>query len=114
MDNCIFCNIASGDIPTEFLYEDEQVVAFSDIDPKAPHHILIIPRKHIATLNDTSEKENALIGHIINVATKLAKQLGIDEAGYRVLFNCNKGGGQAVFHIHLHLLGGRVMHWPPG
>ncbi len=114
MSDCLFCKIAGGEIESDILYQDDEVIAFNDIDPKAPHHILIIPRKHISTLNDTTESDKALLGHLTIVATKLAKQLGIANDGYRVLFNCNKAGGQAVYHIHLHLLGGRTMTWPPG
>lgn len=114
MSDCIFCKIGNGEIPTEFIYEDDDVLAFEDIDPKAPTHLLIIPRRHIATLNDTTEQDSQLLGRIMHIATKLAKQVGIDEAGYRVVMNCNEGGGQAVFHIHLHLLGGRSLLWPPG
>jgi histidine triad (HIT) family protein len=112
--DCIFCKISSGEMSTDLIYEDDKVIAFNDIDPKAPRHVLIIPRKHIATLNDATNKETELLGHIITVAAKIADDLGIAESGYRVMFNCNKDGGQAVYHIHLHLLGGRALHWPPG
>lgn len=112
--NCIFCQIAEGQIPTELIYQDEQVVAFNDLHPQAPHHILIIPRKHIATLNDITEEDTELLGHLFQTAKHIAKNLNIAESGYRVVMNCNKGAGQAVYHIHLHLLGGRQMHWPPG
>lgn len=111
---CIFCNIVSRELPSETIYEDDQVVAFKDLHPKAPHHLLIIPRKHIETLNDVPEEDTKLLGHMMQTAKKLAKQLNISENGYRVLMNCNKDAGQLVFHIHLHLLGGRTMHWPPG
>lgn len=111
--DCIFCKIAQGEMG-ELIYEDKQVVAFNDIDPKAPHHILIIPREHIATINDTTASHNELLGHMVQVAKNLAQEQGIAEAGYRLVLNCNKGGGQAVYHIHLHLLGGRQMAWPPG
>lgn len=116
MTDCIFCKIIQGEIPAKLVYEDDSVVAFPDIHPKAPHHLLIIPRRHIATLNDLNESEGntMLVGHLMQVAKKLARQLNIAQEGYRVLMNCNAGGGQAVFHIHLHLLGGRLMHWPPG
>ena len=112
--DCIFCNIIKGEIPTTFLYQDEQLVVINDIDPKAPEHKLIIPRKHIATLNDLTNEDTLLAGNMIQTAKNIASQLGISEEGYRLIFNCNRGGGQAVFHIHLHLLGGRSMHWPPG
>ncbi len=116
MQDCIFCKIARGEIPAKLLYQDDQTLAFPDINPKAPQHVLIIPRRHIATLNDLAdnEEDTLLSGHILQVAKHLAADLGIAESGYRVLMNCNEGGGQAVFHIHLHLLGGRTMHWPPG
>ena len=114
MPDCLFCNIANKSIPTAFIYEDEQVLAFNDIDPQAPHHVLIIPRQHISTLNDFKPADTSLAGHLLVVAAQLAKKLGIHDSGYRVLFNCNKEGGQAVYHIHLHLLGGRQLNWPPG
>lgn len=112
--DCIFCKIAAGDMPTEFIYQDEKIVAFNDLNPKAPHHILIIPRKHIATLNDLDNNDTLLVGQMVQTAKKLAVDLGIAEPGYRILMNCNEQGGQAVYHIHLHLLGGRALTWPPG
>ncbi|PIZ04006.1 MAG: histidine triad nucleotide-binding protein [Gammaproteobacteria bacterium CG_4_10_14_0_8_um_filter_38_16] len=112
--DCLFCKIAAGTLKTDFVYHDEQVVAFNDIAPQAPHHILIIPKKHIATINDIAEKDNALIGHMMQTAKKIAVELKIQDAGYRVIMNCNQNGGQAVYHIHFHLLGGRQMSWPPG
>ena len=112
--NCLFCKIAAGEIPTTLIYEDDQIVAFNDIAPQAPHHVLIIPRKHIATTNDLIAENNTLIGDMMLVAKKIATSLNIADAGYRVIMNCNKNGGQAVYHIHLHLLGGRQMQWPPG
>lgn len=114
MQDCIFCKIARGEIPVKLLYQNEHIIAFPDANPKAPHHALIIPRRHIATLNDLGKDDTLLAGQLLQVAKQLATELGIAEAGYRVLMNCNEGGGQAVFHIHLHLLGGRTMHWPPG
>ena len=112
--DCLFCKIANKEIPSDIIYEDDDVIAFNDITPKAPHHKLIIPRKHISTLNDLEESDTQLVGHMIQTAGKLAKELGIDDSGYRVVINVNEGGGQAVFHIHLHLLGGRALTWPPG
>lgn len=112
--DCLFCKIASREIPSDIVYEDDQVLAFNDINPVAPHHVLIIPREHIATLNDLTEEHKFLTGHILHTAQHLAKQLGIAESGYRVVYNCNRGAGQAVFHIHLHLIGGRGLSWPPG
>ena len=114
MKDCLFCKIAHGEIPAEIVYQDDKVLAFNDIQPQAPHHKLIIPRKHIDTLNDLHQDDIALVGHMVYVAQQLAKKHGIHEEGYRVLMNCNSGGGQAVYHIHLHLLGGRQMRWPPG
>ena|SRR5438445_13117017 len=112
--DCLFCKIAAGEIPAKLLYENEFVVAFDDINPQAPQHKLIIPRKHIATLNDLSPEDTVLIGHMAEAAQKMAKHLGIADEGYRFLMNCNRGAGQTVFHIHAHLLGGRQMKWPPG
>jgi len=113
-DNCLFCSIANGTIGAEIVYEDERVLAFKDIDPQAPVHILIIPRKHIATISDITVDDNELIGHIHQVAVLLAKQFNIADDGFRLVNNCNDYGGQAVYHIHYHLLGGRKMSWPPG
>ena len=114
MDNCIFCKIAAGEIPTDKVYEDDTVVAFRDLNPQAPVHILVIPRKHIATLNDLGPDDEAVIGRLYRAAREIAAAEGFAEAGYRTLVNCNEAGGQTVFHIHLHLLAGRMMHWPPG
>lgn len=111
---CIFCRIAEGQMSADLIHEDEEILAFRDINPQAPIHILVMPRVHIPTLNDLSESQAGLIGRMHLVARDLAAQEGIAEAGYRTLINCNAQGGQAVFHIHLHLLGGRRMQWPPG
>lgn len=110
--NCIFCQIASGIIPAKILYEDDSILAFDDIYPKAPIHKLIIPRKHIATLNDLTYEDHQLIGNMLLVTKQLAKQLNIADSGYRILINCNADGGQEIYHVHLHLLGGRKLHWP--
>lgn len=112
--NCLFCKIVSKELSATVIYEDEQVIAFEDLHPRAPIHTLIIPRKHIATLNDMTTEDIALSGQLLYTAQHLAKQYGIAEEGYRVVMNCNAGAGQAVFHIHLHLLGGRPLSWPPG
>lgn len=112
--NCIFCKINEGAIPAKIIYRDDLVVAFEDAHPQAPQHILIVPIKHIPSLNDLSAEDNELIGHMVQTAKMLAKKLNIADAGYRVLFNTNAGAGQTVFHIHLHLLGGRQLGWPPG
>lgn len=114
MNTCLFCQIAAKKIPAAIIYEDSDVIAFHDIAPQAPVHVLIIPREHISTLNDLQTSHTELMGKMIMTAQKLSTQLGIHEKGYRVTMNCNHHGGQSVFHIHLHLLGGRQMHWPPG
>lgn len=112
--DCLFCKIANGEIPATPVYEDDQVIAFNDIDPKAPVHILIIPRRHICTTLDLDEADVTLVGHIHLVAGRIARQLGFDEAGFRLVNNCNADGGQVVWHLHFHLLAGRAMGWPPG
>ncbi len=112
--DCIFCKISRGEIPAKILFQDDQVVAFVDVNPQAPIHNIIIPRRHIASLNELSENDLPLLGHMIHSAKSLAKELNIAEEGYRIVMNCNAAGGQTVFHIHLHLLGGRTMTWPPG
>ncbi len=114
MNNCLFCKIIAGEIPSDKVFENENLFVFRDIDPKAPTHILIIPKEHIATTNDLDESHKNIIGEIMLTAKQLAEEEGIAESGYRTVFNCNKDGGQAVYHIHLHLLGGRQMGWPPG
>ncbi|MET3998385.1 histidine triad nucleotide-binding protein [Marinobacterium sp. MBR-109] len=111
--DCLFCKILEGEIPAERVYEDDQVIAFRDINPQAPFHCLIIPRKHIATLNDIADGDREVVGHMIQAASKIAQQQGFDQDGYRTVFNCNTHGGQTVYHIHLHLLGGKPMGWPP-
>lgn len=110
----LFTKIISREIPAKIIYEDDKVIAFDDINPQAPIHKLIVPRKEISTLNDLSPEDSYLIGHMVQVAKQLAKQLNIAEDGYRLVFNCNEHGGQTVNHIHMHLLGGRSLHWPPG
>ena len=114
MSDCIFCKIVSGEIKTEFIHQDDQIVAFKDINPQAPTHIQIIPRRHIETILDLTEDDAGLVGHMLLTANKLAKDSGISQSGYRLVFNCKRDGGQEVYHIHLHLLGGRRMKWPPG
>ena len=112
--NCLFCQILDGHVSANIAYEDEQVLAFHDIAPQAPVHILIIPKQHIATINDFTEEQQNLLGHMILTARKLAQELGVAEDGYRLNFNCNRLAGQTVFHTHLHLLAGRPFSWPPG
>ena len=114
MDDCLFCKIVAGDIPADKVFENNNIYAFRDIDPKAPTHILIIPKEHISTTNDLDESHKMLVGEIMLTAKEIAGQEGIADSGYRTVFNCNQDGGQAVYHIHLHLLGGRHMNWPPG
>ncbi|MFW6255531.1 MAG: histidine triad nucleotide-binding protein [Candidatus Sumerlaeota bacterium] len=114
MTDCLFCKIASGDIPGDIVYRDDDCLAFRDIHPQAPTHILIIPLKHIPTINDVEEDSAELIGKMTLVAKKLAADEGTEESGYRLVFNCQEGAGQSVFHIHMHLLGGRDFRWPPG
>lgn len=112
MTDCLFCKMVSGEITPHIVFEDDNILAFRDINPQAPIHILIIPKTHIATLNDLDS--TLLAGQLLQTAVQLAKIEGISEAGYRTVFNCNKKGGQEVYHVHLHLLGGRQMIWPPG
>ena len=114
MTDCLFCKIIAGDIPGAIVHQDDELVAFRDIDPKAPLHVLIVPRRHIATLNELGPNDDGLVGSMIRRAAAIAKEHGYDESGYRTVFNCNAGAGQSVFHIHLHVLGGRSFHWPPG
>jgi histidine triad (HIT) family protein len=114
MSNCLFCKIADKEIDSDIVYEDERVIAFNDINPQAPHHILIIPRRHIATINDIDPEDGNLLGNLFLAARNIAQQLGVSENGYRVVMNCYRDAGQTVFHLHLHFLAGRPLHWPPG
>ncbi len=114
MSDCLFCRIAAGEIPSDLVYEDEDCVAFRDINPVAPTHILIVPRRHVATTNDLEAGDAEAVGRIVLAATKIARDEGVEKEGYRMVWNCNEGAGQTVFHIHLHLLGGRGFQWPPG
>lgn len=114
MAACLFCRIVAGEIPAKFVYQDERLAAFADISPKAPFHILVVPREHIATLNDLDPAHDALVGEMIRRGSALAKEHGYADSGYRTVFNCNADAGQAVFHIHLHVLAGRKLDWPPG
>lgn len=112
--SCLFCRIIDKEIPSKIIYENERVLAFEDINPQAPTHILVVPRKHISTSLEISEGDNELIGHMFQAANRIAKDVGIAERGFRLVMNCNREAGQTVFHIHLHFLAGREMHWPPG
>ncbi len=111
--DCIFCKIVAGDIPSDKVHEDQDVVAFRDLNPQAPVHVLVVPRKHIASLNEADAGDRAVLGQLLLTTQKLADQLGV-RSGYRVVNNCGASAGQSVFHIHFHLLGGRPMSWPPG
>ncbi len=114
MGECIFCRIAAKEVSSQIVYEDEDVVAFRDINPQAPVHLLIIPRQHIPTLNDATPEHQTVLGKMLLVAQQLAREHQVADSGYRLVLNTNRGAGQSVFHIHLHLLGGRTFHWPPG
>jgi histidine triad (HIT) family protein len=114
MPDCLFCKIASGEIPAKVVHQDVDMVAFEDINPQAPTHLLVIPRKHIPTMNDLAPEDDALVGKLYRTAARLAKERGIAGPGWRAVMNANRDAGQTVFHLHLHLLGGRVMTWPPG
>ena len=111
---CLFCKIIEKEIPSGIVYEDNEIIAFNDINPQAPVHVIIIPKKHIEKISDIMSEDIDIIGKLIFTAKNIAKEQGISESGYRLVFNCNKDAGQAVFHIHLHLLGGRKLNWPPG
>ncbi|HON55425.1 MAG TPA: histidine triad nucleotide-binding protein [bacterium] len=113
-NNCIFCKIINREIQSVIVFENDDILAFKDINPQAPIHILIVPKKHIPTINDVNEEDSKLIAAIFYAAKDIAKKFNISDSGYRCVFNCNKDAGQEVFHIHLHLLGGRIMKWPPG
>ena len=112
--SCLFCRIINRELPSKTVFEDASMVAFHDVNPQAPVHVLVVPRKHVATLNDLTSEDSALVGDMTRRAAAIAKELGIDQRGYRTVFNCNREAGQSVFHIHLHLMGGRSFAWPPG
>ncbi len=114
MADCLFCKMASGEIVPDVVYEDEDLLAFRDINPQAPTHVLVIPKRHIATLNDVRPDDAELLGRLLLAARHIAREVGIADRGYRTVLNCNAEAGQSVFHVHLHLLGGRPMGWPPG
>ena len=112
--SCLFCRIIAGEIPASKVYEDDRLIAFNDINPQAPLHALVVPKKHVSTLNDLTTADDDLVGAMVRTGAKIAKDRGFDGPGFRTVFNCNAQAGQTVFHIHLHVLGGRVMTWPPG
>ena len=114
MKDCLFCKVIAKDIPGQIVYEDNELMAFKDISPQAPLHMLIVPKRHIATLNDLAPEDDALVGSMFRRAAALAREHGYEERGYRTVFNCNRDAGQTVFHIHLHVLAGRGLTWPPG
>jgi len=114
MSDCLFCKIINREIRASIVYDDDRVLAFNDINPQAPTHILVVPKRHIGTLNDVSEDDDQLIGELVRRAAAIAQEQGISAGGFRTVFNTNREAGQTVFHVHLHLIGGRAMHWPPG
>ena len=114
MSNCLFCKIIEKQVPAKIMYEDDLCLAFEDVNPQAPVHVLVIPKKHIPTLLDLNEQDNNLMGHLIGISNKIARDKGIAERGFRLIINCNPESGQTVYHIHLHVIGGRIMQWPPG
>ena len=114
MTDCLFCKIVGGDIPATLVHEDEHLIAFKDINPQAPLHVLVVPRRHVASLNELADTDDALVGEMVRRAAAIAAENGYAERGYRTVFNCNADAGQTVFHIHLHVLAGRSMKWPPG
>jgi histidine triad (HIT) family protein len=114
MSECLFCKILDGEIPADIVLETPDVIAFRDINPQAPTHVLVIPREHISTINDLEEGHEELVGRLFSAARTIAGDEGLADSGYRVVMNCMEGAGQSVFHIHLHLLGGRDFSWPPG
>jgi histidine triad (HIT) family protein len=112
--DCLFCRIIARDVPAAIIYEDDRLLAFNDINPQGPTHVLIVPKRHIASLNELTPDDDAIVGEVVRRAAALAAERGIAAGGYRIVFNTNRDAGQTVFHIHLHLIGGRGLHWPPG
>lgn len=114
MSTCLFCRIVAGEIPSTVVHQDEHLFAFRDVNPQAPAHVLIVPKRHVATLNDLTPADDGLVGEMVRRAGLIARDLGYADSGYRTVFNCNAAAGQTVFHVHLHLLAGRNLGWPPG
>jgi histidine triad (HIT) family protein len=114
MSDCLFCKIINREIPASIVYEDDRILAFNDINPQAPTHVLVVPKRHVATLNDLSKDDDAIVGELVRRSAAIAKDRGIAAGGFRTVFNTNRDAGQTVFHIHLHLIGGRSLTWPPG
>jgi histidine triad (HIT) family protein len=112
--DCIFCRVVAGEIPADVIYKDDRAVAFRDINPQAPVHALVIPREHMESLDDAAGRDENSLGHLLRVAARVANQEGLSESGYRTVINTGAGAGQSVFHLHIHVLGGRPLHWPPG
>jgi histidine triad (HIT) family protein len=112
--DCLFCRIIAHEVPASIVYEDDRVLAFNDINPQGPTHVLVVPKRHIASLNEIGVEDDQIIGELVRRAAAIAKDRGLSAGGYRTVFNTNRDAGQTVFHIHLHLLGGRSMKWPPG
>ncbi len=114
MTDCLFCKIRDGEIPADIIYQDDDVLAFNDVNPQAPTHLLIIPKKHLSTVNDVEQADETMMGKLFSAAKKIAAENGINDGGYRLVVNTNEQAGQTVFHIHMHFLAGRIMTWPPG
>ena len=114
MTDCLFCKIRDGEIPADIIYQDDDVMAFNDVNPQAPTHLLIIPKKHLSTVNDVEQADETMMGKLFSAAKKIAAENGINDGGYRLVVNTNEQAGQTVFHIHMHFLAGRIMTWPPG
>lgn len=114
MSDCLFCKIRDGKIPAELVFQNDEVLAFNDVNPQAPTHLLIIPKKHVSTVNDLNQEDEVMMGKLFSAAKQIAAEKGLSDDGYRLVVNCNEGAGQTVFHIHMHLLAGRAMTWPPG
>jgi histidine triad (HIT) family protein len=112
--NCLFCQIVAGEIPADIIHRDEHSIAFRDINAQAPTHVLVIPREHLESLDEASRQDEAMLGHLLRVAARVANEQGLTESGYRTVINTGAGAGQSVFHLHLHVLGGRTLSWPPG
>jgi histidine triad (HIT) family protein len=112
--DCIFCQVVAGEISADIVYQDDRAVAFRDINPQAPVHALVIPREHLESLDDASGRDETTLGHLLRVAARVANEQGLSESGYRTVINTGAGAGQSVFHLHLHVVGGRPLHWPPG
>jgi histidine triad (HIT) family protein len=112
--DCLFCRIIAGEITADVVYRDERSLAFRDINPQAPIHMLVIPREHLESLDEATQKDEAILGHLLRVAARVANEQGLSESGYRTVINTGAGAGQSVFHLHVHVLGGRALNWPPG